>query len=572
VLGLLIVAAIAATTWLFQRQAAPPPRITRLTSFNGMEITPALSPDGRLVAFGWNGPAEDNYDIYVQLIGSVTPLRLTTDPARDLSPAWAPDGRFIAFVRLNADLTLTVHKVSALGGPEQRLGTVRRPANTFPLRLSWTPDGRWIVAGSYIDDWTSALFLIPAHGGGMRQMTSPPAGLSDMSGTVSPNGRKLAFLRATGGVNWRVHVAELGPEYCVSGEARPIGPTIYSMLAPMWSPDSRDLYYVSEHQGVLAMNAFSSLGGGHRLISAGWPAGWVEASLLPDQNRAVLSDGWNDLDLWRFDLTGRKPPARIASSTASDINPQYSPDGLRLAFSSRRSGWFQIWLADVDGSNQRQLTNLPSILTGMPRWSPDGKKLAFDARVEGQERIWVVDAEGGEPRCLTPAINALNPSWSRDGNSVYFSSRQTGRAEIWRVRLASGTPAGNPIQITTTEGWNAFESHDARFLYYVQKYQNGPILRIPVGGGEPETIVPRINVLHNIVVAEEGIYYGFAETAQSNQSVWFYAFATGKSTELLNTGRRSGIGLTVGPGGRTLICTLTETRGGDLWLVEGFRK
>jgi DNA-binding winged helix-turn-helix (wHTH) protein len=70
-----------------------------LTAFRGIEADPALSPDGNLVAFTWNGEKQDNFDIYVIPIQSGSPVRLTTDPAEDVSPAWSPDGRTIAFLR-----------------------------------------------------------------------------------------------------------------------------------------------------------------------------------------------------------------------------------------------------------------------------------------------------------------------------------------------------------------------------------------------------------------------------------------------------------------------------------------
>ena len=71
-----------------------------LTAYQGFELDPSLSPDGSQVAFSWNGPAEDNYDIYVKLAGPGEALRLTTNSARDDNPAWSPDGRLIAFQRV----------------------------------------------------------------------------------------------------------------------------------------------------------------------------------------------------------------------------------------------------------------------------------------------------------------------------------------------------------------------------------------------------------------------------------------------------------------------------------------
>jgi Tol biopolymer transport system component len=81
------------------RKAPVPSRIIPFTTFPGKEIDPAFSPDGNQLAYAWEGENGDNFDIYVQLIGTGSPLRLTRDPGADLYPAWSPDGRSIAFVR-----------------------------------------------------------------------------------------------------------------------------------------------------------------------------------------------------------------------------------------------------------------------------------------------------------------------------------------------------------------------------------------------------------------------------------------------------------------------------------------
>jgi serine/threonine protein kinase len=73
------------------------PRTVPLTSYVGTECCASFSPDGNQVAFEWDGPRQDNADIYVKLIGTENAVRLTTDPADDISPAWSPDGRYNSF-------------------------------------------------------------------------------------------------------------------------------------------------------------------------------------------------------------------------------------------------------------------------------------------------------------------------------------------------------------------------------------------------------------------------------------------------------------------------------------------
>ena len=95
---------VGGTAWLLPRldrrpQAPAPMRPVALTSLSGWEFYPTFSPDGEQVAFSWNGTKQDNWDVYVTLVGSSDVRRLTSDSAEDARPTWSPDGRQIAFVR-----------------------------------------------------------------------------------------------------------------------------------------------------------------------------------------------------------------------------------------------------------------------------------------------------------------------------------------------------------------------------------------------------------------------------------------------------------------------------------------
>src|SRR5687768_12288274 len=114
-------------------------KIIPLTSFAGLKGNPAFSPDGRQVAFTWTG-ADDNFDIYVKLIGEGTPLRLTTNQGRDVSPAWSPDGRHIAFTRYAPEGN-SLMTVPSLGGAERKLASLTSTAVWF-LSTAWSMDGK----------------------------------------------------------------------------------------------------------------------------------------------------------------------------------------------------------------------------------------------------------------------------------------------------------------------------------------------------------------------------------------------------------------------------------------------
>jgi eukaryotic-like serine/threonine-protein kinase len=94
---LLIVAAVG--IWLLRPRSHPVPKTVPLTSYPNSQVTPAFSPDGKQVAFAWDGEQGGSFDIYIKLVDAGSPLRLTTNPANEYGPTWSPDGRYIAFCR-----------------------------------------------------------------------------------------------------------------------------------------------------------------------------------------------------------------------------------------------------------------------------------------------------------------------------------------------------------------------------------------------------------------------------------------------------------------------------------------
>ena len=220
----LVVVAIAIAAWLFRgtaRRPAAAPEVVPLTSYAGIERSPSFSPDGNQVAFSWNGEKQDNFDIYVKLIGSATPLRLTTDPADDICPAFSPDGRSIGFVRVSKERA-TFMVIPAIGGPERVVADVTFPDFWAHAFFSWFPDGKWIV--------TRGLTLISTETGETRSLTSPPTkSLPDTDPAVSPDGRTVAFGRWAG---YGIHLssrpdrrleAQRGAETTDFPEGQPLG-------------------------------------------------------------------------------------------------------------------------------------------------------------------------------------------------------------------------------------------------------------------------------------------------------------------------------------------------------------
>src|SRR5438309_6027948 len=110
------------------------------------------------------------------------------------------------------------------------------------------------------------------------------------------------------------------------------------------------------------------------------------------------------------------------------LSPTWSPDGKRLAFASKRTGHFEIWVMNADGSGQTQLTKTDvAIANDGPAWSPDGRKIAFYSNRSGHYAIWLMDPDGSQLTQFTTAdgdryLDSNAPAWSPDGSKIAYWS------------------------------------------------------------------------------------------------------------------------------------------------------
>ncbi len=268
-----------------------------------------------------------------------------------------------------------------------------------------------------------------------------------------------------------------------------------------------------------------------------------------------------------------KTPSKPLFSWSSDeVHPVVSPDGNRIAFTSTRSGYNEVWVCDNDGTKPVQLTDMKAASVGSPSWSPDGRLVAFDSVKSGNLDVYLVGAEGGPVRQITtdPADEAA-AQWSRDGHWIYFQRIQGQSTPLWKMPLEGG----KAVQITKGDVFRSHESTDGNLYFNSSRYPKGTpaIWRVPASGGTETLVTEALGVNFLWDVTDRGIY-GVDYYAKPLATICFHDFSSRRIKSLAPVHSDPSFevreGMSVSPDGKWLVYD-----GGiftsDIILIDDFR-
>ena len=260
---------------------------------------------------------------------------------------------------MNADGTDQIRLTS---GPEEHMEPV------------WSPDGTKIAYDTQSPS-TRSIYVMDANGLNQTNLNGYESSVTlSISPDWSPDGSKIAFaaysdLTSTTATN--IHVMNS------DGSGITVIDSGYHDSIPSWSSDSSKIAFYTSRDG-----------------------GFGDSEVF-----IMDSDGSNQMNI------SNNPVVYGVDLSGWESDPAWSPDGNKIAFASHRSGFFDIWVMDADGSNQVNLTDQPTY-DGSPAWSPDSTKIAFMSRRDGDPEIYVMNADGSSPVKITnsPGEDA-SPSW-----------------------------------------------------------------------------------------------------------------------------------------------------------------
>ena len=272
----------------------------------------------------------------------------------------------------------------------------------------------------------------------------------------SPDGNRIVYLSAKNGEH---HVWVMNAD---GSDARPINPrnpvhqvSDGASVQPRWSPNGQWISYRSRGLPFLIRPDGSAppvnLTYGRRTSSPVW---------TPDSSSLVVVTGSTTGHSQIASLPARIPdgPIELTYLTSEPYNhgdPQVSPDGMWLAFTSDRRGaddikGNDIWVVPMAGGEERLLTpDTEASFEYYPRWSPDSRTIAFVSNRSGWRNVGVVDVETGETRMLTSSTwDEHNPQFSPDGRWIAYVANREWNFQLMKVPV----DGGEPVQLTERDG------------------------------------------------------------------------------------------------------------------------
>jgi eukaryotic-like serine/threonine-protein kinase len=454
-----------------------------LTSQQGYETHPAVSPDGTAVAFVWAQDLQSPTQLWVKRLGEQTPVRLTNAEFVG-SPTWSADGKHVFYKQTTGLQSGAIMSVAGTGGKESKVADVLD--SDLSSTIDCSPDGRWLAFSDKSAPTSGfAVMILNLQTGERRQITKPTADYwGDWDPKFSPDGRMLAFKRVKGFWQDSLYLTPIS-----GGTPRQLTFDGQGIRGHGWLQDGQSLLASCQRGGTTFGLWRIPIEHGKEPVLIN--EGGADAAAPATARRAgtiVWENRISDDNIYRVSTSGDSPPVRFITSTRRDYHPGWAPDG-RISFVSDRAGSLEVWLAKPDGSAQTQVTNFRRGPTGFPQWSADGRKIVVNAYPDG--RVVTLDCEPpglvcGKPQ-LVPRVSPgeFEPSWSADGNFIYFSVNE----QIWKEPVGGG----QPVQITRHGGMLQQESRDGRWLYYSKNLSGIWRTRLPIpsvpGDHEEEKLI-----------------------------------------------------------------------------------
>ena len=563
-------------------------KVTHVTTSPGLELDPALSPDGRTLAYAAGIPGEMR--IYVRDVSGGRAIAVAEGlQQHQRAPRWSPDGNQLLFqaggrelassADQRSDVDIVLYSVSPLGGTPRRM-----LARAGAMSAAWSPDGKQFAFAQGTGIYASSIWIAstsdPEHA---RRMAS---GTDLYSLSWSPDGKLLAFV--SGNVRFVFGTGHLGNDgpstlwilNIATGALHRLSSGETLDISPVWLPDSRGLLFISNRDGArdiyrMSIDRHGEASDSAQRITTGLSAHTI--SLSADGRTLAYSQFTNYSHIWAAPLSA-SGEASLAQARQITFGNEVvegialSPDGKWLAYDSNRSGNGDIWKISTAGGTPQQLTT-NSTGDYVQDFSPDGKEIAYHSVRDGVRHVFVMNSDGTAPQQITSSnAQEVNPDFSSDGNALIYDSWGKQPLGIWRVsRHARGEAWGSPVQLQPA-GTDPSCSPDGQWIAYIN---SGALHVMRSNGSDTRTLVAYSEALKlpepefAYWSSDSRTIYYKAYDDEYRSSIWSVPLSGGSPRRLMsfNDLARPSQRREFATDGKTLYFTIAEPES-DIWTMS----
>jgi eukaryotic-like serine/threonine-protein kinase len=579
--GFLALVAIASAAAMLLKPPPPPPvvgRTAQLTSEAGLEIFPAISPDGRVVAYAAGNSARMR--IFLRPVRGGRTIPLSTDTATvETQPRWSPDGEQILYLSRGG-----VWTASSLGGAARQVVFPSARSDVVSATWSRTGDSIAVVRGD-------SLLVYSADGRGSRFVTTS---LEWHSCAWSPARDELACVAGNRDyVLLGQSFGNLLPSAIVvvglaGGRVVPVTDSLGVSLSPQWSSDGSRLFFVSNREGqrdvyVVSLGSDGRPRGQRERVTTG--IGAQSITIDAQGKRLAYAVYREEANLWSLPIPRARAPVTIDRATQLTSGSQVvetmsvSRDERWVLYDSNIAGTPDIYRIPVGGGEPERLTTDPS-LEFYPVASPDGSEFAFHSPRGGTRDMYVQRVgDATAQRVTATPMQECCAMWSADARTLAYTD-YLGEQGIFLVRRDASGRWGSPTRrLDYGFGWARSRDGSLIVLTAGRRLRSTlPSERIELIGpesGAARTLYTAVDTLRDPIVGRAefagdgaGVYFK-SHDAMGRASIWYQRLTGGRPTMLVRFDdfARQSYRSNFSAGAGRFFFTIND-RQSDVWVAE----
>jgi len=450
--------------------------ITNVTTEPGREVLASPSPNGQLLAFKWIRQGFSD-DLFIKNINQPRqPFRqVTFDEASETRPVWSKDGKFLYFFKMDRQaIRCELVKLNLLSGKQTNLASCPYRDLT---QIDISPNGQFLAYRGQRDASGGTgiylLNILEEQGIPQKLTCIPSCNYQDRDIAFSPDGSRIAISRRVDKIHEDIVVLDIE-----SKRETQITDNFKDMNGLTWHPNGKQIVFAAQQADqregfVVDIDELQVKSLGVRGFS--FPHFSKQGVLY--YHERIEKYQISSVDLSDSTVRGIQP---LVLSSYSHKNPDYSDVTDQLVYVSNESGSYELWVANRDGSNRQQLTDIKTEIS-YPAWSHDGRSIAFiTPKFEGfGDQLNIIDINSGKIRPIKSKFSSLGrPSWSFDDQHVLSAVYLPDKTNIFAFDRSSEEAK----QVTKANGRYAQAFKPEKIVY--TKYDGSLWVKLADSDGE----------------------------------------------------------------------------------------